>query len=228
METTTNKNGLFRLLGAAFFVQALLPLISGLVFKSFESKETISITMSNMANNISTIYGTILLWIITAIVIIVLGVSLYQAVSHMNKTMAMIALGFYLFEATLVAIGQTFVFGLVNASQLYLSSGDAGLLSLGNVLLSCRHFAGEIAMIPFGLGAIPFYYLLMKTGAIPKWLALWGLITAPLILVGIPLTTFGVAVPIALFVPYIPFEFFTGIYLLIRYRKRSNPKTDRL
>lgn len=82
-------------------------------------------------------------------------------------------------------------------------------------------------MIPFGLGAIPFYYLLLKTGTIPKWLAIWGSITAPLILVGIPLTTFGVAVPIALFVPYIPFEFFTGIYLLIRYRKRSNPKTDR-
>jgi len=227
METTSNKNGLYKLLGAAFFVQALLPLISGLVFKSFESEESISITMSNMANNISTIYVSILLWIITAIVIIVLGVSLYQAVSHINKTMAMIALGFYVFEAVLVAVGQTFVFGLIQTSQLYLSSGDADLLNIGNVLLSCRHFAGEIAMIPFGLGAIPFYYLLMKTGAIPNWLAIWGLITAPLILVGIPLTTFGVAVPIALFVPYIPFEFITGIYLLIKYRKRSILKTDR-
>ena len=226
METTTNKNGLFQLLGAAFFVQAFMPLVSGLIFKSFEAKENISLTMSNIANNTSTIYGTIILWILTAIVIIVLGVSLYQAVSHVNKTMAMIALSFYLFEAALVAIGQTFVFGLVNASQLYLSSGDAGLLTLGDVLLSCRHFAGEIAMIPFGLGAIPFYYLLMKNGTIPKWLAIWGLITAPLILVGIPLTTFGVAVPLALFVPYIPFEFFTGIYLLIKYRKRPILKTN--
>jgi hypothetical protein len=48
METPTNKNGLFQLLGTAFFVQALMPLIGGLVFKSFESKENISImTQSN-------------------------------------------------------------------------------------------------------------------------------------------------------------------------------------
>lgn len=140
--------------------------------------------------------------------------------------MALIALSLYLFEAVLVTVGQAFVFGLVKASQLYLTSGDAGLLSLGNVLLSCRHFAGEIAMIPFGLGAIPFYYLLMKAGTIPKWLAIWGLVTATLILIGIPLTTFGVTVPFALFVPYIPFEFFTGIYILVRHtaQKQLFPK----
>ena len=222
METTINKNSLFQLLGAAFFVQALTPLIAGLVFKSFESQENIRITMSNVANNISTIYGTIFLWIVTAVVIIILGVAIYRTVGHINKTMAMIALSFYLFEAVLVAVGQTLVFGLVKASQLYLISGDAGLLSLGNVLLSCRHFAGEIAMIPFGLGAIPFYYLLMKAGTIPKWLALWGLVTAPFVLVGIPLTAFGVTVPFALFVPYVPFEFFTGIYILIKYRNKIN------
>ena len=60
-------------------------------------------------------------------------------------------------------------------------------------------------MIPFGFGAISFYYLLMKARIIPTWLALWGLVTAPFILVGIPLTTFGVKVPFALFVPLCTF-----------------------
>ena len=221
MEGKTTKNGLLQLLGAAFFVQALMPLIGGLVFQSFESKDNINTTMSNIANNISTIYGTILLWVVTAVVIIILGVAIYRTAGHINKTMAMIALSLYLFEAVLVVVGEAFVYGLVKASQLYLAGGDAGLLSLGNVLLSCRHFAGEIAMIPFGLGAIPFYYLLMKAGTIPKWLALWGLVTAPLVLVGVPLGTFGVTVPFALLVPYVPFEFFTGIYILIRYRKNT-------
>lgn len=165
--------------------------------------------------------------IITAIVIIILGVAIYRIAGHINKTMAMIALSFYLLEAVLVVVGQAFVFSLANASKLYLSNGDTGLLSIGNVLLSCRHFAGEIAMIPFGLGAISFYYLLMKVGTIPKWLALWGLVTVPFVLVGIPLTTFGIAVPFALFVPYVPFEFFTGIYILIRYRKKPILKTDK-
>lgn len=222
MEAKTTKNGLFQLLGVAFFVQALTPLLSDVVlFRPFVSKENINTTMSNMANNISTIYSSVFLQFVTAVVIIMLGVAMYMAAGHINKTMAMIALSFYIFEAVLLAVSQVFVSGLVKVSQLYLTGGDAGLISLGNVLLSCRDFTGKIAMMPFGLGAILFYYLLMKAKTIPKWLALWGLITVPFVLVGVPLTALGVTVPFALFIPYVPFEFFTGIYILIRYRKKS-------
>jgi hypothetical protein len=73
-------------------------------------------------------------------------------------------------------------------------------------------------MIPFGLGALMFYYLLMKAGTIPKWLGLWGLISVPFVLVGSPLSMFGVPVPFALFLPYVPWEFFTGIFLLAKCR----------
>lgn len=45
-----------------------------------------------------------------------------------------------------------------------------------------------------------FYYLLMKAKTIPKWLALWGLVTVPFVLVGAPLMAFGVTVPFALFI----------------------------
>lgn len=220
----TSKNNLYQLLGIAFFAQALLPLIGGLVFQSLEVKGDTSITMSNIANHVPTVIITILLWIAALIGVIILGIALYDMVNHLNKTMAMIAFSMYLLEAVLAAVGQIFVFGLVKLSQQFLASGDAGLLSIGSVLLSCRHFAGEIAMIPFGVGAIIFYYLLMKAGTIPKWLAIWGLVTAPLIMVGIPLTTFGIAVPNFVFAPYVPFEFFTGIYILIRYRKKSIKK----
>ena len=61
----------------------------------------------------------------------------------------------------------------------------------------------------------------MKTKALPKWLAIWGIVSAPLIMIGVPLTTFGVSVPAAVLAPYVPFEFFTAVYLLIRYRKKS-------
>jgi hypothetical protein len=39
-------------------------------------------------------------------------------------------------------------------------------------------------------------------------------------MVGVPLATFGVSVPAAVLAPYVPFEFFTGAFLLIRYRKK--------
>lgn len=222
MEAKTARNGLFQLLGVAFLVQALSPLIGDAVlFKPFVSEENIRTTMSNIANNISSVYISMFLQFVTAVVIIMLGAAMYRTAGHINKTMAVIALGFYIFEAVLLAVSQVFLSGLVKVSQLYLTGGDAGLVSLGNVLLFCKDFTGKIAMMPFGLGAILFYYLLMRAGTIPKWLALWGLITVPFVLVGGVLTAFGINVPFVLFIPYVPFEFFTGTYLVIRYRKKS-------
>ena len=224
METRINQNKPDRLLGIAFLVQAVLPLIGGLWFQSFEVKGDIAATMRNLAGNIPSVWITILIWVASVIGVIILGTVLYQTVSRRNKTAAMIAYGMYVLEAILAITGQICVFALSKTSAAYAAGGNAGLLDIGNALLIGRHFAGDIAMIPFGIGAIIFYALLMKEGTIPKWLALWGLITAPLIMIGVPLATFGIAVPAFVLAPYIPFEFFTGAYLLIRYRGRKNEK----
>jgi hypothetical protein len=149
-----------------------------------------------------------------------LGVAIYQTAGHINKTLSTIALILYVFEAILLAVGQIYIMGLMKVSELYLAGGDAGLLSLGDVLLSIRHFAGEIAMLPFGIGAVIFYYQLGKAKIIPKWLMLWGLVTAPIILIYFTLSTFGIALPFIICIPYVPFEFFTGIFILIKYRKK--------
>lgn len=219
-----NLNG-FRFLGITLFVQAVTSLIGGLMFKRLVSEANIAVTMSNLAHNVSYANISILLQMVTAMVIIMLGAAIYHTAGHINKTMAVLGLFFYASEAALLAVSQTFIFGLINASRLYMANSDAALLNLGSVLFACNDFAAKIAMVPFGLGAILLYYLLMKAEIVPKWLALWGLVTAPFILVGIPLMAFGVEVPIWLLAPYVPFEFFTGIYILIRYRKKIVLKT---
>ena len=219
MDTTT-KRGLFQLLGITFLVQAITPLIGGLLFKNLESSSGIAATMNNITQNIFTVQASVFLQFIAAIVVIMLGVAIYQTSGHINKTMSAIAVLLYTFEAILLAVGQVFIVGLMKVSEVYSAGGDAGLLSLGNVLLSCRHFAGEIAMLPFGIGAIIFYYQLGKANVIPKWLMVWGLVTAPCILMYFTLVFFGIVLPFALCLPYVPFEFFTGIYIIIKYRKK--------
>jgi len=213
---TNNNKGLI-LLGVALFTQAMTSLIGGAVFYNpFVADGNIAATMSNMAGNAGSIHAGVILQIATSLVIIVLGVSLYRATAHINKTAAGAALGFYIFEALLHSVGQICVFCLAEASRLYAASGDAALVDIGSTLLTAREFAGGMAMIPFGLGAIIFYFLLMKAKIIPKWLAIWGLVTVPFVLVGVPLGVFGVSVPFALFVPYVPWEFFTGVYILAK------------
>ncbi len=221
METTKKNRGLIRFLGITLFTQAVTALIGGSIFLGpFDSKEITDTTMNTIADSIMIANISITLQIITAVIIIMLGVAMYRAAGHINRTMAVIALSLYIFEAVLLTVGQVFTFGLLELSQLYASTADTNLLAIGTALLSCREFAGNIAMIPFGIGAILFYYLLLKAEILPKWLALWGIITVPLILVGVPLMVFGVAIPFGMLVPYVPFEFFAGIYLLIK----SSPK----
>jgi len=64
-----------------------------------------------------------------------------------------------------------------------------------------------------------FYCLLFKSDLVPKWLPLWGVITVPFVLAGAAISACGIHVPsgfLALAIPYIPFEFFAGIYILVR------------
>jgi hypothetical protein len=226
METNKIKKRLLQFFGVTLFTQAVTSLVGGTVFMGpFESNEITDATMRSIASSISTAYISILLQIITAVVIIMLGVAIYQIAGHKNKTMAITALSLYIFEAILLAVSQVFTFGLVEASKLYTISSDTNLLGTGKLLLSCREFSGEIAMIPFGVGAILFYYLLLKAEIFPKWLALWGIFAVPLILVCIPLMAFGIDVPFAFLVPYVPFEFVAGIYILI---KNRNKKTEKI
>ncbi|PKM85277.1 MAG: hypothetical protein CVU86_03185 [Firmicutes bacterium HGW-Firmicutes-11] len=226
MNTKETKRRLFLLLGFTFFVQASTSLVGGLLFGKLESKTSIETTLTNISMHMQTFNVSVLLQFVTAIIIIMLGIAIYETAGHINKTVAKIGLLLYTFEAMLLAVGQIFLVGLMKVSELYLATGDAGLLNLGEVLLKSRHFSGEIAMLPFGIGAICFYYLLMKAKIIPKWLALWGLVTAPFIMVYFTLGTMGVALPFAICIPYVPYEFFTGAFIMIKYQKLDSSKQE--
>lgn len=220
MEQVTKSNKLYRTIGWIMLAQAVLPLTAGLLFQSLETKGNAEATMATLSARLPLANLSVLLWIAAAIFVTILGILLYDAVKELSKPLAAIACSMYLLEAFLVIVGQVFVVALVRTSVLSITSVGANLTDIGNVLLSCRHIAGELAMIPFGVGAVIFYSLLVKGRTLPKWLAIWGIVTAPLIMIGVPLATFGVSVPAAVLAPYVPFEFFTGAFLLLRRQKK--------
>ena len=214
---SANKKGLYLLLGISLITQATTSLIGGLVgIGPFTDTKNIAETMNGIAGNIGSFHAGIFLQIITALVIIALAMALYQAGKGISKTAALIAVGLYLLEVVIVVFDQMLIFGIIEVSKQFAVNGEVGLLDTAALLFSVRDFGGAIAMMPFGLGAILFYYLIMKAGVIPKWLGLWGLITVPFILVGCTLHAFGVSVPFALNVPYVPWEWVAGIYILVK------------
>ena len=222
----TSKKGLFILLGISLVTQATTSLVGGLVgIGPFTETGDMAIAMNSIADSIDRVYIGILLQIVTALVIVVLAAALYQASSYINKTVAVIATGFYLTEAAMHIAGQVVAFGIAEAGLLFDSSGDAALATTAGLLFTAKDFLGAITMIPFGLGAILFYYLITKAEIIPKWLGLWGIATVTLVLVGWSLEAFRVvSIPFALYVPYVPWEWVAGIYILV---KALSPKNSR-
>ena len=217
LSTRYKKNRLSIILGIFFFFQAATSLISGaFLFNPLKNDTDITRTMTNIANNQGIVQASILIDIFTGIGIIILAICLYQLLKKTDKILASIALGLYIFEATLLVVSKYVVFLLLGLSTLYLESPTIELANYGSIILDLNGFIYSSHIIPFGIAAIIFYYLLYKSGVVPKWLSLWGLITVPFVLVGVVLMMYGVKVPFILLVPYVPFEFVIGIFILVK------------
>jgi hypothetical protein len=212
MRTIRNKFTLA--LGLALLLQAFAPLIAGaMLFDPLIDKNDIGRTLANLAQHPFAAQASIFLDIIGAMGVIWLGVLFYTLLKKYNQVWAMTGLVLYVLEAVMFMIGKSFDYAAITLGNL---SGTGGEAVLAQLLLQTGKFMSSMAMIPFGIGAFLFYYLLVKSKALPAWLSIWGLASMFLVLIGIPLMTYGVNIPFAIVFPYVPFEFFAGGYVLIK------------
>lgn len=213
-----------RILGVAFLLQAVTSLISGaFLLNSLLVPDDITETMTNVADHASLLRASIFGDVITAMGIIFLGVVLFVMLRKLNETAALVALGFYTLEAALLAASRIAAFSLLRISQEYVTSGrPAELKTIGTVASDVMDYGYTLHMLPCGLGAILFYYLLYRSGIVPRWLSLWGLLTMPLVLIATLSAIAGYEVPFVVYLPYAPFEFAIGIWILIK-GIRSHP-----
>ncbi len=221
-----NKKDLV-LLGIAFIFQFLTSLISGLIpskvlpGNSLPANGFVDLDLVNVANNEVLIRTSIIGQVITAIGIIFLGVMLYIVLKQVSKKIAIFAFGLYILEAALLAASMLWAFHLLAISSAFVATADNAYLQvMGNVAFQTMGFGMTLALLPFCLGGILFYYLLYISKLVPRWLVIWGLLGASIVLIATLFTIFGVAVPVAVYVPYVPFELAVGIWIL--YKATSN------
>jgi hypothetical protein len=207
-----------RVLGVAFLLQAITALSSGMILKlALIVPGNISESMINIANNAWLLRANILGEMITALGIIFLGAILFVTLRKQNEKMALVALGFYILEAVLLAASRMEAFSLLRISQEYVTAGHpAYLQTIGNLASESMDFGYTLLMLAFCPGGILFYYLLYKSGIISRVLSLWGLITVFPCLIGTLSAIFGYKLPFAVYLPYVPFEFAVGIWLLFK------------
>ena len=203
-------------LGVAFLFQATTSLISGLIPMSLIAPGNIDQSMINIAGHAGLMRANFLGDLITGVGVIALGVLLFVVLRKHGEILALIALGCYMLEIALGAVSRIPAFALLRISQEYAAKGrPEELQTLGNLALETMNFGFGLLMLPFCIGAILFYYLLYKSRMIPRALSMWGLISVPVVLVATLFAISGYRVPFLVYVPYVPFEWVVGAWIMI-------------
>jgi hypothetical protein len=215
---TTGKK-LSRILGIAFLLQFITSFSSGVFLKpALIVPGNISQTMVNIANNTGLMSAVVLVDMLTVMGIVFLGVMLFVTLKKQNETIALVALGLYVVEATLLAASQLAAFWLLRISEEFVAVGQSAYLqTIGNLALESMDFVGLLLhVLVFSVGAIFFYILLYQSRVVPRLLSLWGIITVIPILFGTVAAILGYEVSAVSYLPYLPFEFVIGVWILVK------------
>jgi hypothetical protein len=222
MNTTSKPS---KILGIAFLLQFITSFSSGVFLQpALILPGNASESMLRIANHPSLLKIYILVEMLTALGVIFLGAILYLVLRKKNEIMALTAFAFYILEGVIIATSKLQALPLLQMSQAYVTTGQPDhLLTLASQALTFMDSGFTLLMLAFCPGAILFYYLLHKSNVVPRWLSLWGLITVAPLLFAIPLVMFDVQVPEFIIIPYIPFEFVIGVWILVKGIPEANP-----
>jgi Domain of unknown function (DUF4386) len=207
-----------RILGIAFLLQALTSLFSGVILKvALIVPGNITESMIRIANRPSLMRANIFGEAITAVGVIFLGAVLFLTLRSQSEIMALVGFGFYILESALLVASRMAASSLLLISQEYTTAGHpTDLQTAGNLALASMNSGYQLLMLPFCLGAILFYYLFYKSAMIPRALSLWGLAAVSLALIGTASALAGHELSFAVYLPYLPFEFVVGVWILVR------------
>jgi hypothetical protein len=210
-----SDNNTPKLLGAAFLLQAIASLVGYSLLENLVSPTGIIDSMNNITNHGFQVRASIVFQLITAIGIVMLGAMLFIVLRKQNQNIALAALGLYILEAGLLAVSRIPIFSLMQISQESVAAGHPlDLQILGKLFMEAAEFGETLHMVVFGLGATLFYFLLYKSGYIPRAFALFGLVAAPLAFIASLLILFNIHVPLIVMLPNLPFEVGMGLWML--------------
>jgi hypothetical protein len=175
---------------------------------------------------------SVLLELINGLCVVGIAAFMYPLLRAEDEGLALGYVGLRMLEAVLIVAAVVSPLALATLSQEYVRAGAADVsrfLAAGAVFQAIRTvLAGQLLGIFFGLGALVFFYLLVRSRLVPRFISVWGLIAAGSVLAWNLLETAGVHVSfgMVLVLPIILNEVFLGIWLIVKGFNPS-PSTSR-
>lgn len=208
-----------RFLGATFLIVIVTTVVSSL-FTSVGGTGSISDVLVNISNDVPLARLGIIGGMANSTVIVVLAVLLYVVLSGQNKTMATVALGLWLIEATFYAIMQLGALALIPLSQDFVASGsptNSFYQSMGGFLYNDVYQTGmTIHMWFYCMGGVLWYYMFFTSRFVPRAISVFGVLAVIVGIIGLLIQLSGSEVTMLFFLLVLPFEIAIGFWLVLK------------
>jgi hypothetical protein len=217
-----------KLVGILFLTAMVGSLVGGVVF--VEPFLTAPDYLTAVSENETQVIIGVFLELINGIAVLGIGVLMFPILRQHDEHTALGYLGLRIVESVFCCMIVISPLSLTRLSQEYIEAGAsnasyyqaAGALSIAGR----ASVAGLLIPVFLGLGALLFYRALYRFRLLPRFVSIWGLVGAALILALNVLLTFGVevgSIGLVLALPIISNEIFLGIWLIA---KGFNPSAN--
>ena len=206
-----------RIVGVLFITATVASSLSFAIFDPILNAPDIIVTV--YANITQVIIGVLLL-LIDCAAVVAIPVMLVPIFKKHNEALALGYVGARIIESVILIVGTIFLLSLLTLSQKYVqvAAPDASYFqTLGTLLLAVYEWTLLVGiMIVFSLTALILNYLLYQSELIPRWLSVWGLIGATLLLAVGLLEIFGFNLTEILSIPIALQEMVFAAWLIIK------------
>lgn len=178
-----------KIVGGLFIIALVSSLLSG---NFLVSLTTPNYLVAASVNESQVLIGVLLLVILTASVVSI-PIVMFPILKKHNDRLALGYISARIFEGFCDAIIAISPLLLVTLSREFVSAGApvaSYFQTAGTLLLSLSDWISVLENIPYCLGALIFSYLLYQSKLVPRWLSVWGLIGAIVLLARVPLSMF--------------------------------------
>jgi len=179
--------------------------------------------LTNVYANENQVLVGVLLKLIAAGAVAGTAIALFPIFRKHNEALALGYVGGRTIEAVFIIISAISALLLVTLGREYAAGAPdaSNFQTLGTLLQAERDWTFLVGPnIVFSLNALMVSYLMYKMGLVPRFIAVWGLIGAPLILTLGLLYMFGLPrfspVSVLLALPIASFEMVLAVYLIVK------------
>jgi uncharacterized membrane protein len=205
------------IVGLLFIIATVTPIIS--IFFIGSIYETDYLTAVSAFEN-QVLIGA-LLWVAMTTAIVSIPILMFPILKKHNESLALGYVGARIFEGFFSAFNIISLLSLLSLSREFVNATapvTAYFQTSGALILSSIDWSSILLDFPFTLSVLVLNYLLYKSGLIPRWLSILGLIGGTLWLATIPFRLFGLfteSLEVFAFVIFVQ-EMIFAIWLIVK------------